>query len=84
MYNYHLCHHSYHNYYYHHLLSSSSSSFSSSPLPSSSSLGVGMLDDRHSSKNSPEVGMIVCKVGGPAYRIGEWRKWGDDDIGAFE
>ena len=43
-----------------------------------------MLDDRHSSKNSPEVGMIVCKVGGPAYRIGEWRKWGDDDIGAFE
>ena len=32
--------------------------------------GVGMLDSRHSSKNTPEAGMVVCKIGGPAYRIG--------------
>lgn len=32
--------------------------------------GVGWLDDRHAIKGSPEVGMIVCKIGGPAYRIG--------------
>jgi phosphoribosylformylglycinamidine synthase len=32
--------------------------------------GVGMMDDRHKEKGSPEEGMIVCKVGGPAYRIG--------------
>lgn len=32
--------------------------------------GVGMLDSRHSTKGNPEVGMIICKVGGPAYRIG--------------
>eukprot|EP00981_Chlorochromonas_danica_P000290 scaffold67_cov180-Ochromonas_danica.AAC.4 len=32
--------------------------------------GVGMLDARHSVKGGPEEGMIICKVGGPAYRIG--------------
>ena len=47
--------------------------------------GVGVLDDRHKVKGEPEegilhliyprtmldwLGMIVCKVGGPAYRIG--------------
>lgn len=32
--------------------------------------GVGLLDDRHSTKGQPEVGMVVCKIGGPAYRIG--------------
>ena len=32
--------------------------------------GVGSLDDRHSTKGAPEVGMVVCKIGGPAYRIG--------------
>ncbi len=32
--------------------------------------GVGLLDSRHSTKGDPEVGMIVCKIGGPAYRIG--------------
>ena len=32
--------------------------------------GIGLLDARHSSKGEPEVGMIVCKIGGPAYRIG--------------
>jgi len=37
-----------------------------------------MLDDRHATKNSPEVGMIVCKVGGPAYRIGECNDYNDD------
>jgi phosphoribosylformylglycinamidine synthase len=32
--------------------------------------GVGSMDSRHSVKGAPEVGMIVCKIGGPAYRIG--------------
>jgi phosphoribosylformylglycinamidine synthase len=32
--------------------------------------GLGFLDGRHSTKGLPEEGMAVCKVGGPAYRIG--------------
>ena len=32
--------------------------------------GVGQLDDRHLHKGKPEKGMLVVKVGGPAYRIG--------------
>jgi phosphoribosylformylglycinamidine synthase len=32
--------------------------------------GVGMLDSRHAVKGAPEEGMIICKIGGPAYRIG--------------
>jgi phosphoribosylformylglycinamidine synthase len=32
--------------------------------------GIGMLDSRHADKGSPAVGYVVCKVGGPAYRIG--------------
>lgn len=32
--------------------------------------GMGLLDDRHAAKGRPEPGMVVCKVGGPAYRIG--------------
>lgn len=32
--------------------------------------GVGLLDDRHRSKGQPEQDMVVCKIGGPAYRIG--------------
>jgi len=32
--------------------------------------GVGQMDARHSEKNDPEKGMLVTKVGGPAYRIG--------------
>ena len=36
------------------------------PLPS----GVGFLDARHCAKLEPEPGMLVAKVGGPAYRIG--------------
>jgi phosphoribosylformylglycinamidine synthase len=33
--------------------------------------GVGWLDDAHTVKGAPEVGMLVCKMGGPAYRIGK-------------
>ena len=32
--------------------------------------GVGWLDGRHTAKGTPESGMVVCKIGGPAYRIG--------------
>ena len=32
--------------------------------------GVGWLDGRHTVKGTPESGMVVCKIGGPAYRIG--------------
>jgi len=32
--------------------------------------GIGLIDDRHTSKDAPEPGMLVVKVGGPAYRIG--------------
>lgn len=34
------------------------------------SAGVGQLDDRHTIKGQPKPGMLVVKVGGPAYRIG--------------
>jgi len=32
--------------------------------------GVGQLDGRHLEKMEPEPGMLVIKIGGPAYRIG--------------
>lgn len=32
--------------------------------------GVGQMDANHSRKATPEIGMLVVKVGGPAYRIG--------------
>ena len=32
--------------------------------------GVGQMDDRHLQKGEPERGMLVIKIGGPAYRIG--------------
>lgn len=32
--------------------------------------GVGQLDGRHCTKGEPEKGMLVVKIGGPAYRIG--------------
>lgn len=32
--------------------------------------GVGWLRDDHKEKLPPQQGMVVCKVGGPAYRIG--------------
>jgi phosphoribosylformylglycinamidine synthase len=34
------------------------------------SAGVGQLDGLHTTKGAPEKGMLVVKVGGPAYRIG--------------
>jgi phosphoribosylformylglycinamidine synthase len=32
--------------------------------------GIGQMDNRHRSKAEPQKGMLVVKVGGPAYRIG--------------
>ncbi|MEJ2203412.1 MAG: phosphoribosylformylglycinamidine synthase [Gemmatimonadota bacterium] len=32
--------------------------------------GIGQMDARHREKGSPEPGMLVVKLGGPAYRIG--------------
>lgn len=32
--------------------------------------GVGQMDARHLEKGKPEKGMVVVKIGGPAYRIG--------------
>jgi phosphoribosylformylglycinamidine synthase len=32
--------------------------------------GVGQLDERHLKKETPEKGMLIVQVGGPAYRIG--------------
>jgi phosphoribosylformylglycinamidine synthase len=34
------------------------------------SAGVGQMDGRHTDKGAAEKGMLVVKVGGPAYRIG--------------
>jgi phosphoribosylformylglycinamidine synthase len=34
------------------------------------SAGVGQLDDAHVKKGTPEPGMVITKIGGPAYRIG--------------
>ena len=34
------------------------------------SAGVGQMDGGHTEKGEPEKGMLVVKVGGPAYRIG--------------
>jgi phosphoribosylformylglycinamidine synthase len=32
--------------------------------------GIGQMDERHVKKGDPERGMLVVKLGGPAYRIG--------------
>ncbi|EFN52340.1 hypothetical protein CHLNCDRAFT_139160 [Chlorella variabilis] len=32
--------------------------------------GLGQIDHAHLYKNDPEIGMLVVKIGGPAYRIG--------------
>lgn len=32
--------------------------------------GIGQIDSRHTEKDSPQKGMFVVKIGGPAYRIG--------------
>ncbi|KAH7670802.1 phosphoribosylformylglycinamidine synthase protein [Dioscorea alata] len=34
------------------------------------SAGIGQIDHSHISKGEPEIGMLVVKIGGPAYRIG--------------
>ncbi|XP_024023484.1 probable phosphoribosylformylglycinamidine synthase, chloroplastic/mitochondrial [Morus notabilis] len=32
--------------------------------------GIGQIDHSHISKGEPDIGMLVVKIGGPAYRIG--------------
>ncbi|MDZ7798862.1 MAG: phosphoribosylformylglycinamidine synthase [Patescibacteria group bacterium] len=32
--------------------------------------GVGQIDNQHTKKKTPEPGMVIIQVGGPAYRIG--------------
>ena len=32
--------------------------------------GLGQIDHDHLKKNDPEIGMLIVKIGGPAYRIG--------------
>ncbi len=32
--------------------------------------GLGQIDHSHLYKNDPDLGMLVVKIGGPAYRIG--------------
>lgn len=39
-------------------------------LPRPCSGGLGQIDHSHLYKNDPELGMLVVKIGGPAYRIG--------------
>ena len=34
------------------------------------SAGIGQINHSHLEKSDPEVGMLVVKIGGPAYRIG--------------
>lgn len=34
------------------------------------SAGMGQIDHRHLEKAKPEEGMLIVKIGGPAYRIG--------------
>ncbi|XP_071692127.1 probable phosphoribosylformylglycinamidine synthase, chloroplastic/mitochondrial [Rutidosis leptorrhynchoides] len=34
------------------------------------SAGIGQIDHTHIEKGGPEIGMLVVKIGGPAYRIG--------------
>lgn len=34
------------------------------------SAGIGSIDDRYCRKHSPQVDMLVTKIGGPVYRIG--------------
>lgn len=34
------------------------------------SAGIGQIDHGHITKGEPEIGMLVVKIGGPAYRIG--------------
>ena len=34
------------------------------------SAGLGQIDHEHLEKKPPELGMLIVKIGGPAYRIG--------------
>jgi phosphoribosylformylglycinamidine synthase len=34
------------------------------------SAGLGQIDHDHLKKEDPEIGMLIVKIGGPAYRIG--------------
>ncbi len=34
------------------------------------SAGIGQIDERHLEKEKPEKGMLIVRLGGPAYRIG--------------
>lgn len=40
------------------------------PLLCLRSGGLGQIDHSHLYKNDPDLGMLVVKIGGPAYRIG--------------
>ena len=40
------------------------------PCPATCSGGLGQIDHSHLHKNDPALGMLVVKIGGPAYRIG--------------
>ncbi len=32
--------------------------------------GLGQIDHSHLHKKDPDIGMLIVKIGGPAYRIG--------------
>ncbi len=32
--------------------------------------GLGQIDHGHLHKKNPEIGMLIVKIGGPAFRIG--------------
>ena len=34
------------------------------------SAGLGQIDHNHLEKRPPDIGMLIVKIGGPAYRIG--------------
>ena len=34
------------------------------------SAGLGQIDHGHLHKKDPDIGMLIVKIGGPAYRIG--------------
>jgi phosphoribosylformylglycinamidine (FGAM) synthase-like enzyme len=34
------------------------------------SAGIGQIDHQHLEMEEPQVGMLIVKIGGPAYRIG--------------
>jgi phosphoribosylformylglycinamidine synthase len=32
--------------------------------------GLGIMQDKHTDKQKPEIDMVICKIGGPVYKIG--------------